>query len=297
MLRSRSVFGPYQDKVVLHQGETAVNGPHQGGLVELESGEWWFVHFQDRGVYGRVVHLQPVTWRDGWPLMGHDLDGDGIGEPVAEWTKPDVGAAHPIRLPQTTDEFEEGRLGPQWQRHANPSQSWYSLSARPGSLRLHTERNLTQNGNLWFVPNLLLQKVPAPSFTVTTRIHFVPDLPNQKSGLVVMGRQWSFLALTSAATGMRLGMFTGKYDQAQDGTREIESIEIDGSSAFLRVRFEEGGACTYSYSLDGEEYASIGETVVAAPGVWIGAKVGLFAVDPNIGEGEGYAEFDWFRFE
>jgi len=297
VLRSRSLYGPYEDRVVLHQGATAINGPHQGGLVELESGEWWFVHFQDRGVYGRVVHLQPVEWKDGWPRMGQDIDGDGIGEPVAEWTKPDVGAEHPVRVPQTTDELGGERLGLQWQWHANPQEGWYSLAAQPGSLRLYTVKNLTQHGNLWFVPNLLLQKVPAPSFTLTTRIHFVADRPHQRSGLLVMGRQWSFLALTSTPEGTRLGMFTGKYDQGRDGTREIESVAIEGSAAFLRVHFEEGGACTWSYSLDGEEYTTIGETVAATPGVWIGAKVGLFAVDPNIGEGQGYADFDTFRFE
>lgn len=69
-LRSDHVFGPYEEKVVLHQGSTNINGPHQGGLVELDSGEPWFVHFQDKGVYGRIVHLNPVKWEDGWPLMG-----------------------------------------------------------------------------------------------------------------------------------------------------------------------------------------------------------------------------------
>jgi hypothetical protein len=96
---------------------------------------------------------------------------------------------------------------------------------------------------------------------------------------------------------MRLDMFTGKYDQARDGTEETESVEIDGGSAFLRVLFEESGACTYSYSLDGEQYTTIGKTVSVAPGVWIGAKVGLFAVNPDISESGGCADFDWFRFE
>lgn len=89
--------------------------------------------------------------------MGEDVDGDGLGEPVAEWRKPNVGAEHPVSIPQTNDDFDDGTLGVQWQWHANPKDAWYSLSANPGHLRLHAVRNLTQNGNLWFVPNL-----PAP---------------------------------------------------------------------------------------------------------------------------------------
>ena len=297
VLRSKDIYGPYEDKIVLHQGPTAVNGPHQGGLVELESGEWWFAHFQDRGLYGRIVHLQPVVWQDGWPLMGEDVDGDGIGEPVAEWTKPNVGAEHPLSIPQTSDDFDDGALGLQWQWHANPKDAWYSLTANPGHLRLHAVRNLTQNGNLWFVPNLLLQKFSAPSFTVTTRIRFQPERPNERSGLVVMGRQWSFVALTNTEDGIRLGMFTGTYDKNKDGTEEIESIALDGSVAWLRVQVDDGGECRYSYSRDGKTFTPIGTRVTATPGVWIGAKVGLFNVNPNIEGSDGYADFDWFRLE
>src|SRR5690606_33801963 len=120
VLRSKHIYGPYEDKIVLHTGETDINGPHQGGLVELKSKEWWFIHFQDRGAYGRIAHLQPVVWKDGWPLMGEDKNNDGIGEPVMQWKKPKVGKQFPVRVPQTSDEFNEKQLGFQWQWHANP---------------------------------------------------------------------------------------------------------------------------------------------------------------------------------
>jgi beta-xylosidase len=89
VLRSKNIYGPYEDKIVLHQGNTAINGPHQGGMVSLQSGGG--VHFQSCGAWGRIVHLQPVTWKDGWPLIGVDINKDGIGEPVVEWNKPNVG--------------------------------------------------------------------------------------------------------------------------------------------------------------------------------------------------------------
>ena len=91
VLRARNIYGPYEDRIVLHQGNTEINGPHQGGWVELKSGESWFIHFQDRDAYGRIIHLQPVKWVDDWPVMGIDNDGDGTGEPVLTYKKPDIG--------------------------------------------------------------------------------------------------------------------------------------------------------------------------------------------------------------
>ncbi|MEJ2145033.1 MAG: glycoside hydrolase 43 family protein [Acidobacteriota bacterium] len=300
-LRSRNIYGPYEAKVVLHKGSTGINGPHQGGIVELKSGQWWFMHFQDRGPYGRIVHLQPVHWEEGWPLMGEDINGDDIGEPVAEWTKPDVGQTYPVAVPQTSDDFDAPTLGLQWQWHANPRDDWYSLSANPGFLRLNAVQNLTQNGNLWFVPNLLLQKFPAPSFTVTTQAEFHAQQDGERCGLVVMGRKWAYLALFREAGELQIGMFEGTYDRANDATRELESADAPSGSAFLRVQIENPGdnvaECTFSYSSDGREYHKLGETFPAAPGVWIGAKVGLFCQNPNMTPSQSYADFGNFDLE
>ncbi|HET8655568.1 MAG TPA: glycoside hydrolase 43 family protein [Longimicrobiaceae bacterium] len=294
-LRSKNVYGPYEARTVMHQGGTPINGPHQGGMVQLKSGEWWFMHFQDRGVYGRIVHLQPVTWKDGWPIIGHDVDGDGIGEPVPEWKKPDVGRTYPVRVPQTTDGFDSTRLGLQWQWEANPRQAWYSLTAKPGSMRLYAVRNPSQHGNLWWVPNLLLQKFPAPAFTATTRISFHPELEGERGGLVVMGKEWAYLAMTKTTDGVRLGMYVGTYDRARDGTRLVEQVPVPGDSCFLRVRVDEGGMSHFSYSLDGRDYRPIGEPFQAVEGTWIGAKVGIFDLSPSLAPSRGYADFDWFR--
>ena len=297
VLRSKNIYGPYEDRIILHQGDTDINGPHQGGLVELESGEWWFIHFQDYGAYGRIVHLQPVEWKDGWPYMGKDINGDGVGEPVIEYGKPDVGKTYPIAKPQTTDEFNEKLLGLQWQWHANPNMDWYSLTECPGNIRLYSVKNFTQNGNLWFVPNLLLQKFPAPSFTATTKINFNSDNINDKSGLVIMGREWAFLAITKKENGLELGMYTGTYFQGEDKTEKIESIPIEKKSCYMRVHVNDNNICTFSYSFDGTEYKILGKEFTAMPGVWIGAKMGLFCINPNITESKGYADFECFRVE
>ena len=297
VLRSKSIYGPYEDRIVLHKGNTAINGPHQGGIVELKSGEWWFTHFQDRGAYGRIVHLQPVTWEDGWPHMGSDMNDDSIGEPVLEWQKPDVGRNFPVSVPQTSDEFNTNEMNLQWQWHGNPRKEWYSMTENPGSLRLYAVKNITQDGNLWFVTNLLLQKFPAPAFTASARMSCHPDRMDEKSGLVVMGREWAFLAVSNTAGGLELGMYEGTYFQGYDKTRLIESTKLQDNSCFLQVQVDENSMCHFFYSYEGQDYHPIGGEFKAVAGVWIGAKVGLFNVNPNMADSEGYADFDWFRIE
>ena len=138
VLRSKNIYGPYEDKIVLHQGDSDVNGPHQGAWVELENGEGWFIHFQEKQPYGRIVHLQPAHWEKDWLMIGVDSNGDGIGEPVTEWKKPSVGKAAPVAVPQTSDEFNAPKLGLQWQWQANPAALW-CLPTGMGYLRMNPE--------------------------------------------------------------------------------------------------------------------------------------------------------------
>ncbi|HEY1123068.1 MAG TPA: family 43 glycosylhydrolase, partial [Haloferula sp.] len=125
IFRSRSIHGPYEEKIVLAQRGTAINGPHQGALVDTPEGNWWFVHFQDKDLYGRIVHLQPVRWEDDWPLVGEAQDETGVGRPVVQYRKPVSREGFPA-VPQDSDEFENDALGLQWQWHANHDGDWYS---------------------------------------------------------------------------------------------------------------------------------------------------------------------------
>ena len=165
VLRSKNIYGPYEAKVVLAQGKTNINGPHQGAWIETQTRESWFIHFQDRGAFGRIVHLQPTRWVGDWPVIGVDADGDGTGEPVLHHRKPNVGKIAPTVSPRESDEFNEDRLGLQWQWHANPQTNWAFASRAYGFLRLFALTAPDEAKNLWGVPNLLLQKFPAASFT------------------------------------------------------------------------------------------------------------------------------------
>ena len=127
-MRSKSPYGPYESKVVLAQGKTPVNGPHQGGWVHTAFGEDWFLHFQDKEAYGRVVHLQPVDWSSGWPVMGKK------GEPVLTYRKP-KSTSQTIVNPVESDEFNAPMLGLQWQWHANYQQT-FGMPTAFGTMRI-----------------------------------------------------------------------------------------------------------------------------------------------------------------
>ncbi len=297
VLRSKSIYGPYEDKIVLTQGETDVNGPHQGAWVQLESGESWFVHFQDRGVYGRVVHLQPMEWKDGWPVIGVDKDGDGKGEPVGAYAKPDVGKSFPEIIPQTSDEFNEEKIGMQWQWHANPDSTWGWVETMDGNLRLNAIALPRDFRNFWDVPNLLLQKLCAPEYTATVKMTCNLTSDGEKAGLIVMGSDYSYITVNSI--GNKLHIATTVCQDADSGAIEWEGnpIPIDDGNLYLRVAVERDANCTFSYSTDGQRFSSVGASFTAKSGKWIGAKVGLFCIKRGDRNDEGYATFDYFRIE
>ncbi len=296
VLRSRDVFGPYEDRIVLAQGGTDVNGPHQGAYLELDDGEGWFVHFQERGAYGRIVHLQPVVWSGGWPVMGHDEDGDGTGEPVLEYRKPDVGTRYARMLPQTGDRFEAASLGLQWQWQANNKPGWYSLTDRVGWLRLYAQPSAA--GNLWLVPNLLLQKIPAPAFVATTTVQLQAGDTDLTAGLVVMGTDYAYVAVRRRGDTAELIQVRAR--DANAGTRESVSEAvplIDTERVTLRADVADGAVVQFLYSLDGADFVALGDLFQARPGRWIGAKIGLFAVRPDSADAGDFADFDEFSIE
>ena len=267
ILRSKNVYGPYEVKKVLEQGSTPINGPHQGAIVDTPDGrEWWFVHFQESLPYGRIVHLQPVRWADGWPLMGEK------GEPVLRHAKPKAAKDVEIATPQTSDEFDGEKLGLQWQWHANHEDDWHSLAARKGFIRL---KGVTADADFAKTPNLLLQKLPARAFAAETQL----DLPAQgEAGLIVMGKKHAALVTTKDSVALVVN------------NEKTETIPLTEKSVRLRVAMRDGGECRFAIAIEPNQWREIGLPFQATEGVWIGAKVGLFA------RGGGYGDFDYFRF-
>ncbi|KHJ39330.1 Non-reducing end alpha-L-arabinofuranosidase BoGH43B [Pedobacter glucosidilyticus] len=298
ILRSKNIYGPYERKNVLDQGKSAINGPHQGAWVDTQTGEDWFLHFQDKEAYGRVVHLQPMKWVKDWPVIGEDKDGDGKGEPVLVYKKPNVGKSWPVQTPAESDDFDSPILGKQWQWQANADGTW-AFAGNKGNLRLYTKQIPTEAKSLWEVPNILGQKFPADNFQVTTKITFTPNdkLENEKIGLIILGQDYSTLFLKSKKDGIYLGY--GLCNGAVKGKEEVESIinKIDTKTVYFRVQVSNGGICKWFYSTDNKKFLPVAEPFTALPGKWVGAKVGLYAVRNTQINDSGYADVDWFKVE
>jgi beta-xylosidase len=302
-LRSKNVYGPYEVKKVLAQGTTSINGPHQGGLVDMPTGEWWFMHFQDKGAYGRILHLQPVTWKDGWPVMGIN-DRNYCGEPVLSYKKPKAGKTFPVETPVESDEFDSSRLGLQWQWHANPGQAW-GLPSTNGYLRMYGQYYPESYVNMWDVPNLLLQKFTAPAFTATAKISAVLQNEGDKAGFIVMGRDYSSIALVKKDAGYVLEQTICRDAEQKNPERKTAEIPlqnlhidkrlnyqtpIDKVLFYYRLTVEEGALCTFSYSVDGKEFYPFGEPFQARHGKWIGAKMGLFILNKTAGTSRSWVD-------
>lgn len=296
-LRSRNVYGPYEEKVVLAQGTTMINGPHQGAWIDTKTGEDWYIHFQDKEAYGRIVHLQPMSWKNDWPVIGIDKDGDGIGEPVLTHKKPDVGKQYPVRTPPESDEFNGSVLGKQWQWNANPQLYYGYPSGNMGFYRLNCYPRPTDSEGLWNVPNLLLQKFPAEEFMATTKITFSAFDENEETGFVVMGEDYQYISLKR--TGKQLSVRIVSCEDARKGGIETElfSEEVDQNEIYFRVQVEKGARCTFSYSTDGQSFKTAGSIFEASPGRWIGARIGYFALREGKTNDSGIVDIDWFRVE
>jgi len=300
VLRSKNIYGPYEEKIVLAQGKTAINGPHQGALVDTPSGEWWFVHFQDRGAYGRIVHLQPAVWKNGFPVIGEDADGDGTGEPVLRHRKPNVGRTYPIATPQDSDEFTGSTIGLQWQWHGNPEATWALPFPAKGVLRMASVDREFGFNRLWDAPNLLLQKFPAEEFAATAKVTLMSRFEGEIFGLLVMGTDYSLIGVEKSGSGLSVRRSTaiGADKGVMADLGRSEPLSTDVSAPFyLRVTVAKDALCTFSYSSDGRGFKQLGEPFRAKEGRWIGAKIGFFFARNGKFNDAGTADIDWFRFE
>lgn len=306
-MRSKSPYGPYESKRVLAQGKSNINGPHQGGWIHTKQGEDWFLHFQDKGCYGRVIHLQPIDWKSGWPVMGIDKDGDLCGDPVTTYKKPNVGKACEIENPAESDEFNSTELGKQWQWHANYNQ-FYGMPTPYGYFRLYTHKLSQDYKSLWEAPNLLLQKTPADEFTATAKLNFAAKKEGQYAGIIMMGLDYSALVVKRDGDKFTLEQHT--CHKADKGEAEsvkvlaelkptaVDKIDYDPAiyeQIYLRLNVKQGGKLTFAYSTNGKKFTSVGDEFQMREGKWIGAKFGFVAEEPA-GKGVcGYADIDWIR--
>lgn len=286
VLRARNIYGPYEEKIVLRQGDTPVNGPHQGAWVDTPAGEWWFLHFQDKDAYGRIVHLQPMTWEDNWPVIGID------GQPVLRYKKPLHG--FPVAAPAESDEFNSPQTGLQWQWAAN-RETVFGFPSSGGYFRLNTLKT-DSSGHLYDFPNFFSQKFPAEEFTATTRLEFSfnPQLKTEQLGFMVKGYSYAFAGLMR-----RNGVNYVTYNEWSGKAARQETLgEIRGNSVYFRVKVGKGALCDFYYSEDGVRFTKMNKTSFPAQkGHWVGARIGYIAARAEDTNDSGFMNIDWFRTE
>lgn len=308
VMRSKNVYGPYEARIVMAQGKTDINGPHQGGWVDTPAGESWFLHFQDKGAYGRVLHLNPMKWVNDWPVIGVDRDGDGCGDPVSRYRKPKTDKTYPIETPVESDEFDTRKLGLQWEWHAN-YQDVFGFTTNMGYARIYGHELSSHFKNFWEVPNLLMQKFPAEEFTATAKLKVSAKDDGQLSGLIVMGWDYSWIGVEKQGEKFLLKQAICK-DAEQGNLEQVSTLAVLEPSKkfeaglfpnfereiYIRVRVGKEAYCRFSYSLDGKKFTEAGTLFKARQGKWIGAKVGMFSVTPH-GKERGWVDVDWFHVE
>jgi beta-xylosidase len=281
----------------MEQGNTDINGPHQGAWVDTKTGEHWFLNFQDLGAYGRVVHLNPMRWSDNWPVIGDDADGNGTGNPVRSYKKPATDKVCPIMTPPESDEFNQSAIGLQWQWHANYQMSWGYPSGNLGFFRLNCIPRPADATTLWSIPNLMLQKFPAPEFTATAKLTFDARFDGEEVGLVVMGMDYGAVSLIRSNSKLEVRSILCKQADKSGKEEVIESKSVDTSTVYLRIQVSKNAECSFSFSSDGTSFSNIGKSFTARPGRWIGAKIGFYALRNGTINDAGSADIDWFRIE
>ena len=315
VLRSKNIYGPWEEKIVLHQGNSPVNGPHQGAWVDTPDGQDWFLHFQDVGNAGRIVHLQPMHWENDWPVIGVNAV-DGCGEPVLRYKKPEVGAAYPIDTPEDSDFFEGENLGLQWQWNANYKKEWYDLEN--GQLILHAQA-ADPKTQLCDISNLLLQKWPAPEFSCITKMNISGMADGDNAGFIHMGM--NYLAADVTVKGGKMEVYAVKgvqqFDCDQAYTKETKELlasydnlkEIyfrytvkktgtkDHVEGGLPVKEAPVETVTIEISTDGKEYTNP-VSVIAKAGRWVGVKSGVYVSHDNSAnsENKGFVTVDYVRY-
>lgn len=285
-LRSEKIYGPYESKIIMVQGDSAINGPHQGALIDLDdAGERWaFMHFQDMGAYGRVVHLQPAIWENDWVICG-SYKGDNLaGWPVDSGEYPvDTETKYNI---EPTDGFDGGKLSLVWQTPANRDERWYKLK---GGLRLNCAY---YGGNsLADLPQIFSQKVTYANFAVAAKCRLNLTEEGDETGLVMFGREYTYACVFRSGGKNYLEIRKGSIDGDADETLcRSQPFDENHVTFKLSAKLEEPNRLAFKLSLGNVVFT---HKFYASAGVWTGARTGIYARSSK--ESKGFAAFKYFR--
>jgi len=296
-LRSNSIYGPYEEKIVMHQGNAETNGPHQGGLVSTQSGEEWFIHFQDKGACGRISHLQPVKWKDGWPIIGLENEVDGIGEPVLIYKKPQGVPFVELCEPPTDDDFKDKNLGLQWQWLANSKEKFYSLSENPEHLRLYNLNTTNEEtAIIWNSANILTQKITCPAFCAETKMDFSQIAIGTRAGILMIGGQYAAMCVEREKDKINLLYIESEGEGEKRTETIVESLHYKGNTEiYLKIQFDSDQTCIFLFSTDGINWSKSTRKFSPKGAHWVGARIGIFSITNGNDEKNGYADFSYLK--
>lgn len=281
-LRSDNIYGPYEHKVIMKDDTSyPSNGLHQGGMVQLKNNDWWFIIMQDRGPIGRVPHLQPVEWIDGWPMLGKN------GKDMITYSKPNVGKTYPVISPATADEFNTRQLGLQWQWNHNPDNTKWSLKERPGYLRLKSSYAET----LTNARNTLTQRVQGPSSEGSVEIDVTELKDGNVAGFGIFQNPYAYVAIRKTGNTQQIVMC--------NNGEIIETIDhFMGNNLWIRARVtDKAFKARFYYSTNGKDFHSIGNELEMGLGfAWTANRFALFSFSTKEEGVGGYADFNWFHY-
>ena len=325
VLRSCDIHGPYDIRTVLDQGGSVINGPHQGGLVDTEDGKEYFLHFQDRGLYGRICHLQPVSWKDGWPVVGHDKTGTGCGEPVYEMDIPvKRNAGYERTYLSASDDFEGGSYGLCWQWLGNHSSSFYGKTDNENGLRLYAlNPSNDKEPVIWKSANVLTQKIIYPLFTCDINFAISGLKDGDRAGVCMTGGQYITAYVERKSCDLELKIaksFGGDSDKKEEilSSFALKEIIEDPKDITIRMRFgydEEVSETDLYYQdvdvpysgknphlsmelmLQDGRSKDLGVCFEPLDHTWVGAKIGIFALSRNQGADNGFADFNYVKVD
>ncbi len=282
-LRSRNVFGPYESKIVLYQGDTLVNGPHQGALIDLddEAKNFAFIHFQDMRAYGRICHLEPVKFENDWPLCGHIADELLAGTPVSECEY--LVDKESYASVQVSDNFSGNCLSLMWQHPSNIN-NFYNVD---NGLILKMFKT-THSDEINLIPYALLTKVGALSFNVSTLIDFTNMEDGNHVGFTVMGEKYSCVDFMKSEDKIIISLIDGEFKEKD---KVIDRLYISESEAKINAQFRNQNIYDLIYSIH-VNGVKVFDKVKAYAGRWIGTKIGFYSYSDD--ESNGYAKVKYY---
>lgn len=297
-LRSKNIYGPYEEKIVMSRGDTNINGPHQGALVDTELGEEYFLHFQDKGVYGRVTHLQPVEWKEEWPIIGIDKNKTGTGNPVEMFNKPKTKVNIIPEKIEYSDYFKSGKYRLEWQWMANFKKEFLKEDRNIDGLLLN---NLNTTGEekalIWNSANILTQKIVGPEFICETKIDFANMIENSKAGLVILGDEYASLVIEKHKDSLKIIYLESetKNNNKYENIIEVSDITTTKNIIYFKLKFYKNETCRFYYSLDDINWKCFKDIFSPKGGTWVGARIGIYAIKDSKEDEVSYAKFLYMK--